>query len=389
MALADSGRAIGAVTALLQDHLIRRGFDVAIGKPEQATASNSTAKLNLFLYETAFDASLRNQPLQEGRPPPLWLVLKYLLTAFDDDENSDTTSAHELLGRGMAALHELNYLRLDPLVDASVRKALEHNPEPLKLTFDESTVDLLSKIMQGAEERYRLSAAFQMRPVMIVPGTLPTSSLLVGIDYTASPAGVIGRDGVQLATIPSLGTRLESADPSAFEAGAALLLSGEDLHGSTLEVLLGGVPLQILERHPARLRLIAEGSPGTPIASGTTLSAGELPLIARRRLNGGRVRSSNLLAVQLLPRLSAANWVADDLVLGGQLLGKVTDDVLVVLQRISDGSTAWLFDTFSHAAGQQTLTVAGAKTAAPAGSYRVVLYVNGGQARNSPAVSVP
>lgn len=389
MALADSGRAIGAVTRLLQDHLIRRGFDVAIGKPEQATASNSTAKLNLFLYETAFDASLRNQPLWEGRPPPLWLVLKYLLTAFDDDENSDTASAHELLGRGMAALHELNYLRLDPLVDAGVHKALEHNPEPLKLTFDESTVDLLSKVMQGAEERYRLSVAFQMRPIMIVPGTLPTSSLLVGIDYMVSPSGVIGRDGVQLATIPSLGTRLESAEPTAFEAGAALLLSGDDLLGGSLEVLLGGVPLQIVERHPARLRLVAEGSPGTPIASGTTLSAGELPLIARRRLNGGRVRSSNLLAVQLLPRLSAVNWAADDLVLAGQLLGKITDDVLVLLQRTSDGSTAWLFDTFTHTASQQTLTAPGAKTVAPAGSYRVVLYVNGQQARNSPAVTVP
>lgn len=389
MALADSGRAIGAVTLLLQDHLIRRGFDVAIGKPEEATASNSTAKLNLFLYETAFDASLRNQPLQEGRPPPLWLVLKYLLTAFDDDENSDTASAHELLGRGMAALHELNYLRLDPLVDASVRKALEHNPEPLKLTFDESTVDLLSKIMQGAEERYRLSVAFQMRPIMIVPGTLPTSSLLVGVDYTTSPSSVIGRDGVQLMAIPSLGTRLVSAEPTAFEAGAALLLAGDDLHGSTLEVLLGDVPLQIVERHPARLRLVAEGSPGTPIASGTTLSAGELPLIARRRLNGGRMRSSNLLAVQLLPRLGVVNWVADDLVLGGQLLGKASDDVLVLLQRISDGSTAWLFDTFTHTANQQTLTLVGAKTIAPAGSYRVVLYVNGQQARNSPAVTVP
>lgn len=36
MALADSGRAIGAVTRPLRDHLIRRGFLVTIGKPEDA-----------------------------------------------------------------------------------------------------------------------------------------------------------------------------------------------------------------------------------------------------------------------------------------------------------------------------------------------------------------
>ena len=39
-------------------------------------------RLNLFLYETSFDPTLRNVPLEDGRPAPLWLVLKYLLTAF-------------------------------------------------------------------------------------------------------------------------------------------------------------------------------------------------------------------------------------------------------------------------------------------------------------------
>ena len=102
-------------------------------------------------------------------------MLKYLLTAFDGDENSDSAIAHELIGRGIAALHELNFLALDALVATDVRLALENNPEPLKLTFDETTADLLSKIMQGTDERYRLSIAFQMRPVMIVPAPSRTT----------------------------------------------------------------------------------------------------------------------------------------------------------------------------------------------------------------------
>src|SRR5262249_41609333 len=180
MSLADSGMAIGAVTRLLQDHLLRRSFVVSIGKPEDAADTDTAApKLNLFLYETTFDAQLRNVQLRDGEPPPLWLVLKYLLTAFDGDKGSDTPGAHDLLGRGMAALHELNFLRLDPSVDSNVRLALENNPEPLKLTFDETNHDLLAKIMQGTDERYRLSVAFQLRPVMIVPASLPRSSLLV------------------------------------------------------------------------------------------------------------------------------------------------------------------------------------------------------------------
>ena len=389
MTLADSGTAIGAVTRLLQDHLIRRGFEVSIGKPEDAAENDTTAKLNLFLYETAFDPHLRNLPLRDGELPPLWLVLKFLLTAFDAAESSDTAAAHDLLGRGMSALHELNFLRLDPLVALNVRLALENNPEPLKLTFDESNVDLLSKIMQGSDERYRLSVAFQLRPVMIVPGSLPRGSLLVGVDYSTAPETIIGRDGVQIDVIPSMGARLDRVEPERFEAGATLTLFGDDLSGSDMEVVLGDVMLSIVERRVDRLVVTAEGSPGTPIASGTTLSAGEMPLVVRRRLSPTRTRTSNLLAARLLPTLNSAALVAGDLQLQGLLLGDDTDDVIVLFYRESDGVTVHLFDTVTTAADQQTLTVAGAGAAVPAGSYRVILRVNNQQSKASPSVVVP
>lgn len=389
MSLADSGTAIGAVTRLLQDHLLRRGFVVSIGKPEDAALNDSSAKLNLFLYETAFDPQLRNLSLRDGEPPPLWLVLKFVLTAFDATESSDTALAHDLLGRGMAALHALNFLRLDPLVDPGVRLALENNPEPLKLTFDESNVDLLSKIMQGADERYRLSVAFQMRPVMIVPGALPRGSLLVGIDYSSSPETVIGRDGVQIDVLASMGARLHRVEPAAFEAGATLSVFGDDISGSDIEVVLGNQLLTIVERQLGRLVVSVEGSPGTPIASGTTLSAGEMPLIVRRRLSPTRTRSSNLLAARLLPTLDSAAIVGGDLQLNGLLLGADDDDVMVLFYRDTDGVTVQLFDTVVTAADQQTLSVAGAAAAVPSGSYRVILRVNNMQAKASPSVVVP
>lgn len=390
MALADSGRAIGAVTRLLEDHLIRRGFEVSIGKPEDAAKKNTNdEKLNLFLYETVFDPHLRNLSLRDGEPPPLWLVLKFLLTAFDMNENSDSAAAHDLLGRGMAALHELNFLRLDPLVALDVRLALENNPEPLKLSFDESNADLLSKTMQGAEEHYRLSVAFQMRPVMIVPASLPRGSLLVGIDYSTAPETIIGRDGVQIDVIPSMGARLDRVEPARFEVGATLTLYGDDLNASSMEVVLGDVLLNIVERQVDRLVVTAEGSPGTPIASGTTLSAGEMPLIVRRRLSPTRTRSSNLLAARLLPTLNSAALVAGDLELQGLLLGNDSDDVMVLFYRESDGVTVHLFDTVTTAADQQTLTIPGAAAAVPAGSYRVILRVNNQQAKASPIVVLP
>ena len=390
MSLADSGMAIGAVTRLLQDHLIRRGFAVSVGKPEDAAETDTTtAKLNLFLYETGFDSHLRNVSLRDGEQPPLWLVLKFLLTAFDAAESSDTPAAHDLLGRGMSALHELNFLRLDPPVPLNVRLALENNPEPLKLTFEETNLDVLSKVMQGNEERYRLSVAFQMRPVMIVPASLPRSSLLVGVDYSTAPETIIGRDGVQIDVIPSIGARLDRVEPDRFEVGATLAVFGDDISGVDMEVVLGDVVLTIVERHVDRLVVTAEGSPGTPIASGTTLSAGEMPLVVRRRLSPTRTRSSNLLAARLLPTLTSAAMVGGDLQLQGFLLGDDTDDVVVVFYRPSDGATVHLFDTVTTAANQQTLTVSGAGAAVPAGTYRVILRVNNQQAKASPSVTAP
>ena len=371
MALADTGKAIGAATQLLHDHLVARGFDVSVGRPEQAMAKNKNAKLNVFLYETAFDGHLRNRPLRDGEQPPLWLVLKYLVTAFDGDENSDTIQAHELLGQGISALNDLNFA------------PVANNPEPLKLTFDETTPDLLSKVMQGADEHYRLSVAFQMRPVMIMPTVESQAALLVGVDYSTTPATIIGQDGVDIEIRPSMGPRLDRIKPLAFEAGERIEIHGDDLNDLDLEVVLDDVMLAVVERRPNLLVATAEG---TPIAAGTAISAGERPLVVRRRLSPTRTRSSNLLAARLLPTVTGGSIVAGDLVMNGRLLGTATDDVIVAFYQ--DGRTVRVFDVVTTAADQQTLKVTGVTGSVPAGQYRAILRVNNQQAKTSPTVTV-
>lgn len=406
MALADSGRAIGAVTKLLSDHLTRRHFSVVVGKPEDAALNNTThRKLNLFLYETSFDGSLRNVSLEREQPPPLWLTLKYLVTAFDASEKSDSAAAHELLGESMSALHELNYLSLDASVATDVRRALENSPEPLKITFEDTSPELLSKIMQGTDEKYRLSVAFQVRPVMIVPNDPPPSlSLLVGVDYTAMPPAVIGQEGVGLAVLASLGPRLGSLAPSRFEPGDEFSVRGEDLHLSNLECLLGDAALSIIGQRPDRLTVRAEGVvlPGLsegPVAAGGVISAGEHVLVVRQLMPNGRYRSSNLLTARLVPVLNNVTVAAGTLTLHGVLLGTWDDDVVVALYR--DGKLARLFEpnapppapvangTVVPGAGQKSLTIAGFASGLAAGEYRVMVRVNGQQARLSPAVTVP
>ena len=113
----------------------------------------------------------------------------------------------------------------------------------------------------------------------------------------------------------------------------------------------------------------------------------------RQLLPNQRYRGSNLITARLLPVLSGATLAAGTLTLTGLLLGNEDDDVLVALYR--DGVTVRVFDRAVPSADQTQLTVTGiaAAAAAPdpftAGDYRVVLLVNGQQARNSPTIAVP
>ena len=394
MSLALSNRAIGAVTRWVNNRLTAwvPGANVTVGRPEQAALSGNNPKLNLFLYETSFDASLRNVSLDEGQPPPLWLVLRYALTAFDTAGNSDSPDAHELLGRGMSALQELAYLPLTN-APAAVQQALHKNPEPLKITFDDMTADLLSKLMQGSDEKYRLSVGFQVRPVMIAPPEPPSYALLVGIDYSTTPATVIGEAGRKLDILPSLGIGLEEVTPSQFEVSSTIAITGSDLNLSGVEIFLGPAALTIAPPVTgAQLQCVVNGA----IATGSVLSAGSHPLRARQTLPSGRFRFSNLLVGQLLPTLTTATpsglvnvgggLVRGSLQLDGQLLGTVNDDVLVAFYR--NGSVERMFDAVLAPATQTQLNLTVAPPQAmPSGNYRIIVRVNGQQARNSPEIA--
>ena len=394
MSLAQSNKAIGAVTRWVSNRLTAwvPGANVTVGRPEQAAASGNNPKLNLFLYETNFDASLRNVSLDDGQPPPLWLVLKYVLTAFDTAGNSDSLDAHELLGRGMSALQELAYL---PLTNAPalVQQALHKNPEPLKITFDEITADLVSKLMQGSDEKYRLSVGFQVRPVMIAPPEPPSYALLVGIDYTTVPPTVIGEAGRKLDILPSLGIGLDEVTPSQFEVNSTITITGQDLNLSGVQVFLGPAALAITPPATSgQLQCVVNGG----IAAGSVLSAGSHPLLARQTLPSGRFRSSNLLVGQLLPTLTTATpsglvkvgaaLVRGNLQINGQLLGTPNDDVLVAFYR--NGAVERVFDAVLSTPTQTQLNLSlPPPQAIPLGNYRIILRVNGQQARNSPEIA--
>lgn len=400
MALVHTSKAIGAVSKALKERIDTiSGATVTIGRPDKA--AGPFPSLNLFLYEVQYDPHLKNIPLNEGEKPPIWMVLKYLLTAFEAADNSDSPAAHELLGTALRILHQDNLLRLAGL-PAAVIEALDSNPSDLYITMDESSADLLAKLMQGTDEKLRLSICFQVRPVMIAPSDPPQYSLLVGVDYTQPPVSLTPAP-VGLDVIPSMGAFIESISPSGFEIDEEVTITGTDMHLSNMVVKLGPAELPITMQRPDELRFKVDKT----IIAASGISAGSYPVTLVQTLKGtGKKRSSNTVVANLVPTLDSATiigavstvpalpprraWATIDL--AGLLLGKETDDAVLAFYR--DGVVYKLFDVFKAVVPPDPQTTRRLEMkedtdnhdAIDEGDYLMILKVNGQQAPQSPVV---
>ncbi len=404
MPLTDTSKAIGAVTEALKERLEwSTQVPVSVGRLDKT--SSAGGHLNLFLYEIAFDPHLKNTPLHEGGKPPIWLVLKYLLTGFESTEVSDSSKAHEILGSGIRAIYRDDLLTLTGLLTSTT--PLVDNPSALHVTFDEAPAELVAKLSQGTDETPRLSVAFQVRPVMIAPAEPGTFSLLVGVDYTKPPIALSAAP-VGLDILPSMGAWMEKLEPNGFEVGEVVAILGTDLHLANLSIMLGPVELPVTMQQPDRLEFRID--PNLIGAGG--ISAGSHPVQIAQWLPGtGKKRKSNAVIGNLVPTLTHAALSALSLTiipaippnvpekafatldLSGLLLGDKNDDVILALySQSSQGKVYKAFDVFTvlptpqpalQPSRQLVMTMS---DAVPAGDYNVILIVNGQQAPQSPIV---
>jgi len=398
MTLNNTGLAVGAVSRFLVAQLnlalenVAPYFPVAVVERPQvlpSSGSSTNARLNLFLYEVEIDAAMRNTPFPQAGPAPLWLVLRYLLTAFDLNGESDTADSHDVLGMGMQLLYGLNTVLSGDLPGAD--GALADNPEKLKLTFDQGSPDLLSRLMQGPDDKYRCSIAFQIRPVLVGLPESPSSGMqLVGIDYLTGQK--VGFAGIQLAVLPSLGPQLSGATPASVALGDTLTLTGNAMNAPGIAVQFGPATLTPSMQNPTQLSVTV--APLDP----ASVSAGSLAVTLTQTLASGVELSSNPVGVNLMPTLagialgaltavSVANPnVYGTITLAGNFLGTAKDYVEFAL--VQGGAAVLLLDsndpTFPLPADQsaQRFAIASAN-AVPPGVYVAVFRVNGQQARQA------
>lgn len=374
MPLGESRNAIGVLTRLLAEQLAARtdATTVDVGRPEtSATFGDAGPKLNLFLYAFHHDAQMRNTPLDRGQDAPIWLSVKFLMTAVDTDRDSDSSAALDLLGQGMLALRDIDMQRPAEL-------ALADNPEPIKISFDDSSVDLLSTVMQGSDERYRLSAAFEVRPILLAAVSGTGGAPLI---RTVGPPAAPG-----VAVLPSLGPRLDRIVPEVYETGLTLALEGGDLSADQVEVCFDDSCVAVPPTEVSNRRVA--------VAVPASLSAGSHAVTLVRILPSGRRQSSNALLGRMRPLVSGASHGAlspgpnstlfGTLNLTGDRLGGPDDAVFVGF--FGAGGLALLVEgTGTPAQSALAITVAETDALRP-GPYRVLVRVNGEQAADAPEV---
>jgi hypothetical protein len=397
--LAQTGLAVGDVSRFLAGILTSALWNVppnptiTVQRPQAnpGTGTTTQPRINLFLYEVEIDAAMRNVPLTSGSSMPLWLVLRYVLTGFDKNGESDTPDSHDLMGMAMQVLMGVG----TALPALAGYTSLSDNPEPLKLTFDQATPELLSRLMQGPDDKYRCSAAFQVRPVLIAEPLPPSGMQLVGINYVLGTK--IGLAGVKNFVLPNLGPVLTGAHPLEVELGDTLTLTGESLNGGNLTVSFGAATLVPNKQQPQAMAMVVNG------IDPTVMSADKIAVSVRETLASGLVLSSGLVNVSLLPTVASVSIAAiakvsstnpnvyATLTFKGKLLGSKRDYIECAL--VWNGKVAILLDTpdlgFVPLPDQSKQQFAMTPDqAVPQGEYFVVLRINGQQAKQTFTLSM-
>ncbi|QLE75100.1 DUF4255 domain-containing protein [Streptomyces rectiverticillatus] len=310
--------AVAAVTNALQLVLRRaladtvRGLQITSKTPDEAASGQDQSALNVFLYRTTIDGAWRNadppgiRPGETGRPA-LPVVLHYLLTPYtNDDPNS--RAAFRILGAAMAALHDHCVLGPEDYDKSAGLGDAHLQPEPVRITPADLSVDDMSKLWSAFQSQYRVSVAYEAR-VVLLDSARPTRAPLPVVRR-----GAEGRGPEAAADPADPCPALTGVTPEVAKFGDELVLTGSRLDAGTPVVhlthpLFAAVALtpSAVSEHEVRVKVgggdlvpgpwsvtvVLTGDDGTrqftrtlPLAVAPRIATSPLPLRARRGTDG-------------------------------------------------------------------------------------------------------
>lgn len=135
----------------------------------QGVIQQAPPTLTLFLFDVAEDPSARNRarirdvvpPDLTIRKPPLALMLRYLITPWGGDRDTE----HKILGRVMQTLYDDAIISGTQLAGTPPPNGLAGSDQALKITPATLTLDERSRVWFSVQKPYRLSVAYEVRVV--------------------------------------------------------------------------------------------------------------------------------------------------------------------------------------------------------------------------------
>lgn len=245
----SDARAIEAVTATLLQVLddavntgpggFPGGVKVLAKPPHEVETDVEPLQVNLFLYRTEVAAGLRNEdPLDiapgETANPLLPLVLHYLLTPYV--QGGKDLDAHRLLGLAARSLNEHAVLGRTELTDSGAFSDVATQLDRIHITWQPLAENDIYSLWSAFQTPYRLSAALEVRPVLI-DGLRPPNTPLPVLRRGQADEGPVAQASVA-SPYPELVQARPDAKQTAARAGEAVWLEGTNLAGQAVRALL-------------------------------------------------------------------------------------------------------------------------------------------------------
>ena len=305
----------GIIVDAVKDELTNSAL-VTTRPPDKVNDEND--HVNVYLYHVTPDATWRNMDMpRQVRPgetaaPPLALVLHYLVTAYGPKD-------HRLLGLAMLGLHDHPVLHPTLILESK----LDRQIEPARITPQPLTVDEITKLWGGFQTQFRVSAAYQVSPVLIdsttdVKAALPVlkrgdqnrgpiaeagaAPYITGLIFpedrpSALPGDIVRVQGQNLSTE---GVTARFVHPMLDPKGIELAVSRGEIEGE-IQITLPGNPVDLAEWAPGfySLALVVKRE-DVVVATTNELAMGFAPMITRDP-NKGPEGSS--LTITSMPRV--------------------------------------------------------------------------------------
>jgi Pvc16 N-terminal domain len=163
-------QAVGAVSSVLRQVLSDGlgGVHVGLRPPDLMGDSGVNAGLNLYLYQVERSGRWHNLPYPtSGRPnespPPLALILRYLLTAFGEDD----LATQDALESALSLMTDEAILKSAQVRAIAPGSTLAKQSEPIRLTLVNIESRDLFHLWSTFQAPYRTSVLFEVEVVLV------------------------------------------------------------------------------------------------------------------------------------------------------------------------------------------------------------------------------